>query len=58
MFYNQSKGKAKEAVAFLMKKKDGVTKGALHYKGIGDIDLVWGDSKKELAHIIEKHPIL
>lgn len=48
--------RAKETVDFLMKKKDGVTKGALHYKGIGDIDLVWRDSKKGLAHIIEKHP--
>ena len=54
--YNQFKGKAKEAVDFLMKKKDGVAKGALHYKGIGDIDLVWGDRKQGLSHIIEKHP--
>ena len=40
--YDQFKGKPKEAIAFLLKKKSGEAIGALHHKDIGDIDLVWG----------------
>lgn len=40
--YDQFKGKPKEAINFLLKKKDGEAIGALHHKDIGDIDLVWG----------------
>ena len=54
--YDQFKGKVKEAIEFLSKLKNGVAKGVLHHKDIGDIDLVWGDSKQGLAHIMEKHP--
>lgn len=40
--YTQFKGRAKEAIAFLLEKKDGEAIAALHHKDIGDIDLVWG----------------
>lgn len=40
--YTQFKNKAKEAIAFLLQKKDGEAVGALHHKDIGNIDLVWG----------------
>lgn len=38
--YDQFKGKVKEAIEFLSKLKNGVAKGVLHHKDIGDIDLV------------------
>nr|DAE73953.1 MAG TPA: Type I restriction enzyme [Caudoviricetes sp.] len=40
--YDQFKGKANEAVEFLLRKKNGEAIAALHHKDIGDIDLVWG----------------
>lgn len=40
--YNQFEGKPQEAIAFLMKKKDGECLGALSHPEIGPIDLVWG----------------
>lgn len=40
--YNQFKGKAKEAIRFLLGKKNGEAIGALYHKDVGDIDLVWG----------------
>ena len=40
--YTQFRGKAQEAIAFLLEKKEGEAVGALHHKDIGDIDLVWG----------------
>lgn len=58
--YDQFRGKAKEAVEFLMRKKGGYLKGVFHRKEIGDIDLAWGEAHnpyngKGLAHIIKKH---
>ena len=58
--YDQFKGKAKEALAFLRKGKSGYLKGVFHRDEIGDIDLVWGEapanhSGKGLAHIYRKH---
>ncbi|MBQ9203486.1 MAG: hypothetical protein IJ155_04500 [Prevotella sp.] len=53
--YDQFKGKAKEAIAFLRKRKEGVAKGALHHRQVGDIDIVWGDENRGLAHIDNKH---
>ena len=40
--YTQFKDKAKEAIAWLLDKKEGEAIGALHHKNVGDIDLVWG----------------
>ena len=54
--YDQFKGKPQEAIDFLTRKKGGEAIGALHHKQVGDIDLVWGDEKRGLEHIITKHP--
>ena len=60
--YTQFKGKAKEAIAFLIEKKEGEAVGALHHKDIGDIDLVWGKEgtgKSDgfgLAKLVKYHP--
>ncbi len=60
--YTQFKGKAKEAIAFLLEKKEGEAVGALHHKDIGDIDLVWGTEgtgKSDgfgLAKLVKYHP--
>lgn len=60
--YDQFRGKAKEAIAFLMKKKDGEALGALYHPEIGEIDLVWGKegtSKSDgfgLAKFVKFHP--
>ena len=53
--YNQFKGKAKEAVNFLMRHRSGKLLGVFHRNDIGEISLVWGDEKGGLAHIISKH---
>lgn len=44
------------AIAWLMKKKEGEARDALHHHTIGDISIVWGDDKTGLAKIINKHP--
>lgn len=60
--YTQFKGKSKEAIAFLLEKKDGEAIAALHHKDIGDIDLVWGNEgtgKSDgygLAKLAKFHP--
>ncbi len=54
--YTQFKGKAKDAIAFLTKNKEGVAVGALNHNEVGDIDLVWGTDKYGLKKIAEKHP--
>ena len=57
--YDQFKGKAKEAIKFLLGKKSGETVDVLRHKDVdGGISLVWGDEKAGLAHIIGKHPEL
>lgn len=48
--------RGKEALETLLTYKLGQVKGAFYKEGLGDIDLVWGDSKMGLAHILEKHP--
>ena len=54
--YDQFKGKAQEAIAFLSEKQDGEAIGALHHKDVGDISLVWGNDKAGLKKILAKHP--
>lgn len=60
--YDQFKGKPKEAVKFLMSKKEGEAIGALRHKDIGDIDLVWGKEGTGqsdgygLAKLVKYHP--
>ena len=54
--YDQFKGKAKEAINFLLRKKEGNAVAALHHKDVGDIDLCYGNDKAGLKKIAEKHP--
>ena len=53
--YQWVAGKAKEAAQFLRKHKNSYLKGVFHREEIGDIDLVWGDDKAGLQHIIRRH---
>lgn len=53
--YDQFNGKVQEAFDFLLKHKSGDLLGVFHRKGVGDIDLIWGDNHAGLAHIINKH---
>lgn len=54
--YNQFKGKAKDAIDFLLRNKEGEASGALHHRDIGDISVVYGTDSYGLAHIAKKHP--
>ena len=47
-------GKGKEAIAKLLETRSGQVAGAFYKEGLGDIDLVWGDSSMGLAHILER----
>lgn len=49
----KSKYPGQAAVEKLLKEKQGHVKGAFSRKDIGDIDLVWGDEEKGLAHLIK-----
>lgn len=49
-------GRPKEAIRKLMAVKVGEVHGFVTRKDIGDIDLVYVNSKYGLAHIAEKHP--
>lgn len=53
--YNQFKGQAKAAIAFLKKRKEGEAIGALSHPKVGDISLVWGNPKAGLEKILSKH---
>ncbi|HZK03876.1 MAG TPA: hypothetical protein VFC94_05655 [Bacteroidaceae bacterium] len=55
--YDQFKGKPKEAVVFLMEKREGEALGVFNRDGLGAIDLPYGSHKDKygLEHIIEKH---
>jgi len=62
--FTKFKGKPKEAIAHLIKIKNGQVRGAINKEGIGDIDFIWGkvlNHKKHtgygLAHIIDKHGV-
>ena len=60
--YDQFRGKAREAIAFLSEKQGGEAIGALHHKDVGDIDLVWGNEGTGhsdgfgLAKLVKYHP--
>lgn len=60
--YIQFKGKPREAIDFLMKKKSGEAIGALYHKDVGGIDLVWGKEGAGhsdgfgLAKLVKYHP--
>lgn len=55
--YEELEGK--EAINFLLFKKEGEVKNAFYHPQIGNIDLIWGKRGEKgygLAKIIEKHP--
>lgn len=57
--YNEYSGKPKEAIEYLIKKKNGHVPNAIYKEGIGDIDIVWGEagtgkSGYGLSHIIRR----
>lgn len=60
--YTQFRGKPREAVTFLLAKRDGEAIGALNHKDVGEIDLVWGDEGSAhsdgfgLAKLAKYHP--
>ena len=53
--YTQFRQKAKEAFQFLASRKEGDLKGVYYHKGIGNIDLVWGNKEGGFEHILNKH---
>ncbi|WP_459177972.1 putative barnase/colicin E5 family endoribonuclease, partial [Helicobacter bizzozeronii] len=52
--FKEFEGKGAQAVAKLLQEKRGQVAGAFYREDLGYIDLVWGDSKKGLAHILER----
>ena len=50
-YYNDGKN----AIQKLLSEKQGQVAGAFYKEGLGEITLAWGDEKKGLAHIIQKH---
>lgn len=53
--YSQFENKPKEALDFLIGKKEGQVKNAWGRDDIGDIDIVYGKKHFGLNHIIDKH---
>lgn len=56
VFYGEalSSAKGQDAVNLLLKEQRGHIKGAFTRNDIGDVDLVWGDEKIGLSHIIKQ----
>ena len=52
--YPEFTGKPVQAIEHLLKVKSGYVPGAFHKEGLGQIDLVWGNSSYGLQHIIER----
>lgn len=55
--YDQFRGKARDAVRFLLNNRGGDLLGVFHRNELGDIDLIWGSKEKNqgFEHIIDKH---
>jgi N12 class adenine-specific DNA methylase len=53
--YNWAKGQFQSAASFLKNLKSGYLRGVFYREGIGDIDMIWGNDKAGLQHIIKKH---
>lgn len=51
---NNENKKGQEAINYMLLKQQGKIKAAFSRKDIGDIDLIWGDEKHGLKHIIER----
>ena len=52
--YNWVKGQFQSAASFLNNLKSGYLRGVFYRDGIGNIDMVWGNEKAGLQHIINK----
>ena len=52
--YPQFYHKPQEAISYLLETRSGQVQAAMHKKGVGDIDFIWGDSEKGLQHILER----
>ncbi|WP_231626481.1 DUF3519 domain-containing protein [Helicobacter pylori] len=52
--YNEFKGDGLGAINKLLETKKGFVAGAFHKKGLGDIDLVWGNKDYGLEHILKR----
>lgn len=53
--YSEYRNKPKEAIEFLLKNRKGQVKSVYNKKGLGKIDIVWGDEKRGLCHIEKRH---
>lgn len=53
--YSSFEGKPKQAIDFLLKEKKGQVIGAWERRGLGKIDIVWGDDIKGIRHIRKRH---
>ena len=53
--FKQFKGYPKEAILYLTEVKEGQVKGVWEREDVGSIDLVWGNGKQGLRHIIKSH---
>jgi hypothetical protein len=54
--YDQFRGNPSGAIAYLSSIRTGEAVGALHHPQVGDISLVWGNSRSGLEKIMQKHP--
>ncbi|GAA7859199.1 DUF3519 domain-containing protein [Helicobacter pylori] len=52
--YSEFKGDGLGAINKLLETKKGFVAGAFYKEGLGDIDLVWGNSKYGLEHILKR----
>ena len=52
--YQQFYHKGSEAIEHLLQKRSGQVAGAFYREDLGDITLVWGDSKAGLEHILQR----
>ena len=52
--YPQFYRKGSEAIEHLLQKRSGQVQGAFYREDLGDITLVWGDSKAGLEHILQR----
>ena len=53
--FTQFEGKPKEAIKHLMKVQDGECPKALYREETGYVDIVWGNKKLGLCHIVDEH---
>ena len=53
--YTAFKRKPKEAFWFLIDRQEGDILGVYYRKGIGEVDLVWGDESCGVCHILLRH---